>query len=1023
MEKDYSSIQKTTKVRWKKITDVGISSELSEYNKLIKTARMSLEEAKAEAQKNGSCFFIVEKGKASYKTKSTPSNPSISFYSGDPIYTKSFSSDAYEKQNHNEPNKIKISSFQGEAIGGKDYLNITPDVEAFANLISSRELKPPLSVGLFGDWGSGKSFFMNKIHEEVTANMNWAKKKVKDHTEEFILAMEVLSKEKKQEEINQKIKELFPTPEDKYAQIETWISTKSVEAFDLLASNFTDSENLVKTLIEDPLKAKLQILVELEEKHNKAAQELSQGFMDKDPASLSNIRKLVEVYEERKLGYCRNISQIRFNAWHYVDSNLWASMISNIFEDLGSYIGLLSPEEAKVIKLWEDLQSTQALIQENEEVRTSLKESKAQLDLELKSLRVEKTSQETRLSALSLRSVWNEIISGEATQDIQALTSQKIEKAKKSLGITETIDWKTDTARLDELYNNFNSTRGKAVKIYQELNPSKWSTNTRILVGLFMLSLLAIWMLSGLDKISDTWLPAVAKAVAFLTSMYGLFGKVMTKGGAALEKINTGLNLLNSAKNSVNRLQEEATQEYQNRLGDTKSELAIINRKIEEKSQEIESLNKEEVKIAGELAAIRNGKRLSSFIQRRLDSSDYKKHLGLISIIRDDFEKLADYLHNKNSLDDFLSQKPETALAQDVLPHNPFLLSPVNKIDRIVLYIDDLDRCPPDKVVEVLEAIHLILAFPLFVVVVGVDVRWISKSLMEKYGAMLNTEKDQSGGDHELSLLHKGSATPYDYLEKIFQIPFRIKSMDTHDKKIYLEKLLESDLNEPLVESETHAYQYPQSEESTTNAPSNTNIENGQSEPMPKKLTKVQLGKEDLGFIQSLAPIISNSPRAIKRFANICRLIKSHQKWTRPSSNESDAMKLTEYKSMVFLFAFISGLPVLADHLIIQLQHWLDSLSNSKTSASKTLSLANFATHVKGQKKKSLRWENYFSDAEDPRLQQEWEILYQFLNGRQKHHGETTEHRMYQHFEQLSVYDILDQAKTAFRFSFRFDEY
>ncbi len=41
------------------------------------------------------------------------------------------------------------------------------------------------------------------------------------------------------------------------------------------------------------------------------------------------------------------------------------------------------------------------------------------------------------------------------------------------------------------------------------------------------------------------------------------------------------------------------------------------------------------------------------------------------------------------------------------------------RIDRIVLYIDDLDRCPEVKVVEVLQAVHLLLAYPLFVVVVG----------------------------------------------------------------------------------------------------------------------------------------------------------------------------------------------------------------------------------------------------------------------------------------------------------------
>jgi hypothetical protein len=35
--------------------------------------------------------------------------------------------------------------------------------------------------------------------------------------------------------------------------------------------------------------------------------------------------------------------------------------------------------------------------------------------------------------------------------------------------------------------------------------------------------------------------------------------------------------------------------------------------------------------------------------------------------------------------------------------------------------------------VKVLEAIHLLLAFELFVVVVGVDPRWLNNALSEKY--------------------------------------------------------------------------------------------------------------------------------------------------------------------------------------------------------------------------------------------------------------------------------------------------
>lgn len=51
----------------------------------------------------------------------------------------------------------------------------------------------------------------------------------------------------------------------------------------------------------------------------------------------------------------------------------------------------------------------------------------------------------------------------------------------------------------------------------------------------------------------------------------------------------------------------------------------------------------------------------------------------------------------------------------------------------MILYIDDLDRCPPAKVLEVLEAVHLLLALELFVVVVGVDPRWLQRSLRHQY--------------------------------------------------------------------------------------------------------------------------------------------------------------------------------------------------------------------------------------------------------------------------------------------------
>lgn len=86
---------------------------------------------------------------------------------------------------------------------------------------------------------------------------------------------------------------------------------------------------------------------------------------------------------------------------------------------------------------------------------------------------------------------------------------------------------------------------------------------------------------------------------------------------------------------------------------------------------------------------------------------------------------------------------------------------------RIVLYVDDLDRCDPDRVVAVLETVHLLLALPAFVVVVAVDPRWLENSLMKRYAGLLDVVPGARQGQ---------IGTPVEYLEKIFQIPYRIPS-------------------------------------------------------------------------------------------------------------------------------------------------------------------------------------------------------------------------------------------------------
>ncbi|MFC7485447.1 P-loop NTPase fold protein [Knoellia sp. CPCC 206453] len=128
---------------------------------------------------------------------------------------------------------------------------------------------------------------------------------------------------------------------------------------------------------------------------------------------------------------------------------------------------------------------------------------------------------------------------------------------------------------------------------------------------------------------------------------------------------------------------------------------------------------------------------LYGFVNDRSKAAEYLQPLGMAPMIRDDLERLA-----------------ELARGDDGIPG----------IDRIVIFIDDLDRCPASQVVQVLEAVNLLFGFELFVVVVAVDSRWLLRSLNTEFSAAFDA-KDSS------------APTAQNYLEKIIQIPFWVQPM------------------------------------------------------------------------------------------------------------------------------------------------------------------------------------------------------------------------------------------------------
>lgn len=102
---------------------------------------------------------------------------------------------------------------------------------------------------------------------------------------------------------------------------------------------------------------------------------------------------------------------------------------------------------------------------------------------------------------------------------------------------------------------------------------------------------------------------------------------------------------------------------------------------------------------------------------------------------------------------------------------------------RLVVFVDDLDRCLPEKAVEVLEAIKLFLEVEGAVFVLGMDREVIERGIETRYAALFR----RTGEDERPEMPIRGDI----YLQKIVQIPFHLPPLSVEDVEAYIRKLEE----------------------------------------------------------------------------------------------------------------------------------------------------------------------------------------------------------------------------------------
>jgi len=105
---------------------------------------------------------------------------------------------------------------------------------------------------------------------------------------------------------------------------------------------------------------------------------------------------------------------------------------------------------------------------------------------------------------------------------------------------------------------------------------------------------------------------------------------------------------------------------------------------------------------------------------------------------------------------------------------------------RLVVFVDDLDRCLPEKAVEVLEAIKLFVDVPGCVFVLGLDQEVIARGIEIKYREFGWTPEAASGQAERRRFLINGAR----YLEKIIQLPFHIPPIERSDLTTFVTGLV-----------------------------------------------------------------------------------------------------------------------------------------------------------------------------------------------------------------------------------------
>lgn len=180
-------------------------------------------------------------------------------------------------------------------------------------------------------------------------------------------------------------------------------------------------------------------------------------------------------------------------------------------------------------------------------------------------------------------------------------------------------------------------------------------------------------------------------------------------------------------------------------------------------------------------------------------------------------------------------------------------------ISKLVVLIDDLDRCSPDRIIENLEAIKLFLNVPNTAFVIGADRRIIRQAVAWRYRDTLKASADGQTDPSERLV--------DDYLEKLIQIPYRLPRLSPSEIETYLTLLFCKRYLGPDIFSRVCEESRKQRAKDRYCAFTQTNVlEVLKGTTVPPKLSEAL--RVGASIATQITDVLQGNPRQVKRFLN-----------------------------------------------------------------------------------------------------------------------------------------------------------